>query len=78
MNSLIKVTRYLLMLFILISCLAALVVLGLDLDLLLNGPDYLSKVISNIVNRFTFILLCNSFVIITLDCTKKKLLAKNS
>lgn len=51
MNSLMKVTRYLLMLFILISCLAALVVLGLDLDLLLNGPDYLSKVITNIVNR---------------------------
>jgi len=30
---------------------AALVVLGLDLDLLLNGPDYLSKIITNIVNR---------------------------
>jgi len=51
MKSFVNVIRYLLMFFILISCLAAIVVLGLDLDLLLNGPDYLSKVISNIVNR---------------------------
>ena len=42
---------YLLLLFIFISCMMALEVLGLDLDLLLNGPDYLSKVITNIVNR---------------------------
>ena len=51
MNSFVNYTRYLLVLFIMISCLATLVVLGLDLDMLLNGPDYLSGVITNIVNR---------------------------
>ena len=51
MSTCVNIMRYLLMIFIVISCLAALVVLGLDLDLLLNGPDYLSKVITNVVNR---------------------------
>lgn len=51
MNSCVKYTRYMLLLFIMISCLATLVVLGLDLDMLLNGPDYLSRIITNIVNR---------------------------
>jgi len=51
MNSCVKYMRYLLLLFIMTSCLATLVVLGLDLDLLLNGPDYLTKIITNIVNR---------------------------
>ena len=44
--------RYTLLVFLFISCISALVVLGLDLDLLLNGPSYLSKVITNIANRF--------------------------
>jgi len=44
--------RYTLLLFILISSVTVLVVLGLDLDLLLNGPKYISKVITNILNRF--------------------------
>ena len=44
--------RYSLLVFLSLSCIVALVVLGLDLDLLLNGPEYLSKVITNIVNRF--------------------------
>jgi len=43
--------RYSLLVFLSLSCIVALVVLGLDLDLLLNGPEYLSKVITNIVNR---------------------------
>ena len=52
MKPCINFIRYALLLFIFISCMAALVVLGLDLDLLLNGPDYLSKIITNIVNRY--------------------------
>jgi len=43
--------RVFLLLFITISSVVTLVVLGLDLDLLLNGPLYLSKVITNLVNR---------------------------
>jgi len=43
--------RFFLMLFIFISSVGALLVLGLDLDLFLNGSTYLSKVITNIVNR---------------------------
>jgi len=43
--------RYTLLIFILISSIIFLVVLGFDLDLLLNGPKYLSKVIANIFNR---------------------------
>ena len=52
MKPCINLVRYALLLFIFISCMAALVVLGLDLDLLLNGPDYLSKIITNVVNRY--------------------------
>ena len=57
MKSCTNLIRYSLLLFIFISCMAALVVLGLDLDLLLNGPDYLAKVITNIVNRFNTLIL---------------------
>ena len=52
MKSYINFIRYSLLVFLSLSSIVALVVLGLDLDLLLNGPEYLSKVISNIVNRF--------------------------
>ena len=48
----IKMVRYTLLFFILISSIIFLVVLGFDLDLLLNGPKYLSKVIAVIFNRF--------------------------
>jgi len=47
----IKMVRYTLLFFILISSIIFLVVLGFDLDLLLNGPKYLSKVIAVIFNR---------------------------
>jgi len=47
----IKIIRYTLLLSILISSILFLVVLGFDLDLLLNGPKYLSKVIAGVFNR---------------------------
>jgi len=34
-----------------ISFISVIVVLGLDLDLLLNGPDYIAKIVTNIINR---------------------------
>lgn len=51
MKMCVKLMRVSLLLFITTSSVVALVVLGLDLDLLLNGPLYLSKIITNIVNR---------------------------
>jgi len=51
MKILTNLIRYTLQVFLFISCISALVVLGLDLDLLLNGPEYLATVITNIANR---------------------------
>eukprot|EP00092_Neocalanus_flemingeri_P000955 GFUD01001018.1.p1 GENE.GFUD01001018.1~~GFUD01001018.1.p1 ORF type:complete len:293 (-),score=63.28 GFUD01001018.1:59-937(-) len=51
MKPCINCIRYSLLVLLFISCIVTLVVLGLDLDLLLNGPEYLSKVLTNIVNR---------------------------
>jgi len=47
----IMLIRYTLLLIILLSSVTILVILGFDLDLLVNGPNYLSKVIANVLNR---------------------------
>lgn len=45
--------RYSLLACLCLLLVVTLVVLGLDLDLLINGPAYLAKVVTNIVNRWT-------------------------
>ena len=46
-----KCVRVILLLLITISFLITLVVLGVDIDFLINGPDYVVKMITNVVNR---------------------------
>ena len=47
--------RYPLLCLLTVSCALAVVVLGLDLDLLINGPNYLSKVFTNLLNRYFYV-----------------------
>ena len=72
----VNMIRYTLLLFILISSVTVLVVLGLDLDLLLNGPKYISKVITNILNRCVQFILYN-FNLGVLGFIRRRLLTRS-
>jgi len=52
MNILVTILRLLLLFFIWISIVVAAALLSLDIDLMLNGPKTLAKVLSMIINRF--------------------------